>query len=112
MTEKLKRFLEAVSANEELAKKASAASKEELIAMSKEPGIELTEADFKQDSAELSDDELNAVAGGKTCVCVFGGGGERSKNDHVCACVAAGLGETADKHNRCTCVLGGSGYNT
>ena len=112
MSENLKKFLEAVSANEELAKKVSTASKEELLAMAKELGIELTEDDLKQVSQELSDDELDAVAGGKTCVCVAGGGGEKSKNDRLCWCVLNGLGETTDKRQRCMCYIGGSGYNT
>jgi len=111
MTEKLKRFLEAVSANEELAKKIGTASKDELLAMAKELGIELTEADLEQ-NAEISDDELDAVAGGGTCVCVMGGGGKRSNNDKSCGCFAGGWGYTTDRHERCLCVVGGSGYNT
>ena len=112
MTDNMKKLLELVSQNEELVKKVNTASKEELMAMAIELGVELSEADFKQESAELSDDELDAVAGGKTCVCVAGGGGERSKNDDLCVCVYAGVGATSDDKNRCACAFGGAGYNT
>jgi len=129
MSENLKKFLEAVSANEELNKKASAAPKEELLAMAKELGIELTEDDLKQESKELSDDELDAVAGGGTCACVLGGGGKKAGDGSVydvCACVVAGTGlkkltQTVydpvmgewrtETHNvaRCVCVTAGAG---
>lgn len=121
MTENLKKFLEALSSNEELGQKASAASQEELLAMAKELGIELTEDDFKQESKELSDDELDAVAGGKACVCVAGGGGEKDTFnggrkdiplDNVCACVVVGTGTytwKGRKEQRCLCSVGGYG---
>lgn len=112
MSENLKKFLEAVSANEKLAEKAGESSREELLAMAKELGLALTEEDFWQESKELSDDELDAVAGGGTCVCVVGGGGKRSANDKSCACFTGGWGYTTDRHERCLCVVGGSGYNT
>lgn len=130
MTENLKKLLETVSANEELNKKASAASKEELLAMAKELGIELTEDDLKPESEELSDDELDAVAGGKSCMCVLGGGGKKTGDGSVydvCACVAAGTGlknsggtliynpamdewsSETNKVARCVCVAAGAG---
>ena len=39
--------------------------------MAKELGIELMEDDLEQESAELSDDELDAVASGKSCYCAI-----------------------------------------
>ena len=46
MTENMKKFLELVSKNEELGKKLCEADKEAVIAMAKELGIALTNADF------------------------------------------------------------------
>ena len=46
MTENMKKFLEAVSKNEELAKKINTMTKEDLLALAKELSIELTEDDF------------------------------------------------------------------
>ena len=43
------------------------AVKNELMAMAKELGIDLTDADFAQDN-ELSDDKLGEVAGGSRYV--------------------------------------------
>ena len=47
-----------------------------MIALAAENGFTLTQEDLKQEpaSGEISDDELEAVAGGKTtCNCFFGG---------------------------------------
>lgn len=109
MTENLKKFLETVSAQEELGKKASAASKEELMAMAKELGLELTEADFEQKSAELSDDELEAVSGGSSCSCPMSGGGKQDGDDDVCACNLTGLGYDIRMNIRCLCQFDGYG---
>jgi len=129
MSENLKKFLETVSANEKLAEKTGRASREELLAMAKELGLALTEEDFLQKSGELSDDELDAVAGGGTCVCVVGGGGKKAGDGSVydvCACVAAGTGlkkltqtvydpvmgewsTETHKVARCVCVTAGAG---
>ena len=111
MTDNLKKLLELVSQNEELQKKLQGLNKDEFIAAAKDLGIELTEADLEQ-NAEISDDELDAVAGGSTCVCIFGGGGKRSENDKVCVCVTGGWGDTTDRRERCFCAFGGAGYNT
>jgi len=111
MTDAMKKLLELVSQNEELQQKFQELNKDEFIAAAKDLGIELTEADLSE-NAEISDDELDAVAGGKTCVCVAGGGGEKSKNDGLCVCVYAGVGATSDNKNRCACAFGGAGYNT
>ena len=115
MTENMKKFLEAVSKNEELTKKINTMTKEDLLALAKELGVELTEADFEKPAGELNDDELNAVAGGGACYCAIGGGGTEDSNDKTCACVAIGagyakFGDFSDPdYERCICGLAGIG---
>ena len=59
---------------------------------------------------DLEADELEAVAGGKVCACVMGGGGEADAGQKTCACVLGGGGEYADDSGtRCVCVVGGAG---
>lgn len=108
MTANMKKFLELISENKELALKMKDASKDDIIALAKTLGIELTDADFEQ-SAEISDDELNAVAGGDACVCAFGGGGAASKGEKTCVCVGGGGGQFKDGTARCACPIGGLG---
>lgn len=66
MNEKLKKFLEEASKNEELkARLAALTDKETAIELAKEYGFTLTAEDFQPaDGAELSLDELDSVAGG------------------------------------------------
>lgn len=64
MTENIKKLLELVSNNEELKNKLNNAPREEFIAIAKEQGITLTEADFEAGNGELSEDELDTVTGG------------------------------------------------
>jgi len=63
MTENMQKLLEIVSGNKELAAKIGGMGKEDIIALAKELGVTLTEADFAK-NCELSDDELDAVVGG------------------------------------------------
>lgn len=84
------------------------ANKDALMAVSKELGIERSDADFEQPS-ELTDDELDAVAGGGRCICSFGGGGKASEDEKACACVMGGGGEYKDGTVRCVCIIGGDG---
>ena len=58
----------------------------DIIALARELGVELTEADFVQ-NCELTDDELDAVVGGGKCICSFGGGGEYSDGSVRCVCI-------------------------
>ena len=133
MTENLKKFLEAVSKDEALQAKVNAleSNKEtvmaDIIALAKELGIELTEADFAQPDGEISEDELETINGGRdtsygcptsgtvnnSCYCAAaGGGGGKQKDDDIwgCACVAYGQGGDAkDDHTTCMCVLYGHG---
>ena len=125
MTENMKKFLEAVSAKEELVEKLNNATEEEVLALAKELGVELTKEELLEQK-EVSDDELEAVSGGATreCVCIAGGGGKKGGNDKVCACVAGGVGYgyvseyvvendrwviKKKKIKRCICVAAGYG---
>ena len=70
MTENVRKFLEAVSQNEEEKKEVSALrTKEEVLAYAKGKGFTLTDEDFEQSREELSDDELDVVAGGDVAHC-------------------------------------------
>ena len=111
MTENMKKFLELVSQNTELASKINAADKDTFIAIAKELGIDLTEADFVQPVNALTDDELEEVAGGKACYCVVGGGGKKGGCDDVCACVSSGYGVETSGEIRCTCFALGAGLD-
>lgn len=112
MTENIKKLLEMLSTNEELQDKLSKASKDEIISIAKDNGITLSDADFEQ-SGEFSDDELDSVAGGKQCKCIFGGGGtgESSKDNKTCACVISGWGHQNNGDLRCHCTGGGIGHD-
>lgn len=110
MTENIKKYLEAVSKNTELAQKLNTMTKEDIIASAKELGIALTEADFERNT-ELSDDELDAVAGGGKCVCVIGGGGESGGVSQTCYCVGSGGGYMSSGDCRCECLAGGAGFD-
>jgi len=115
MTENMRKFLEAVSQNEEMTAKVGAMGKEELIALAKELGIELTEADLEKPAVqELDDDDLDTVAGGSdvSCACAMGGGGTKDSNDKTCACVLAGAGYSKNGWERCLCGFAGYGYDT
>ena len=64
--------------SEEMIKKAkTAGTVEELLAMAKENGYEMTEEEAKtafsrlNSTGEIADDELEAVAGGKSCINPF-----------------------------------------
>jgi predicted ribosomally synthesized peptide with nif11-like leader len=125
MSENLKKFLELITSDKELEKKALACNdlgeekgKLAMIELAKENGIDLTEADFekKEATGELSDDELDAVAGGgSNCGCFAGGGGGGidASDGKVfgCACVAYGQGGDGRANDaNCVCALYGYGY--
>ena len=129
MTGNMKAFLKKLSENKELAEKAAKLDKEALIALAKELGFELTEADFAQPESSLSEDELTVIHGGTTstqqeqawadfnncsggngiqdCFCAAGGGGQRDENGDVCACVGYGQGYRGGR--KCICPLVGVG---
>ena len=114
MSENFKKFLEEVSRREDLIEKIGGEKDVNvLIAIAKDLGLELTAADLEKGN-ELSDDELDDVAGGSdvSCACAMGGGGTKDKNDQTCACVIAGVGYTDQKSERCLCGFAGYGYDT
>ena len=108
----MKKFLETVSKDEALVAKIGAMGKDELLALAKELGVALTDADLAKPAVqELDDDDLDTVAGGNvSCACALGGGGTKDSNDKTCACVAVGLGYRKDGRDRCVCPLYGIGY--
>lgn len=75
MTENMKKLLELASEDKEFGKEFQEADQETLIRLAKEHGIELTEADFEKPENEMSDSELDAVAGGGDCGCSLAGAG-------------------------------------
>ena len=81
MTENMKAFLEYVSSNPEAFPTIKEMTAEEIIAAAKEKGFVLSSEDFKQQRAEIDDDDLEAVAGGGRCICSFGGGGKASEGE-------------------------------
>lgn len=114
MSENLKKFLELVSGSAELSARLNAADKDGIFAMAKELGIELSNADFARQNEELSDDELDAVAGGSdsSCTCILGGGGKKDSSfgaSKACVCVLGGGGEKIGGGARCACVAYGMG---
>ena len=85
---------------------------EKMIEILKEYGVSFTADDFKAPEGELSDDELNAVAGGGGCGCaaIGGGGGD----DLTCVCIAGGTGYVRgcggfSLEGGCFCALAGAG---
>lgn len=91
MSDSMKKSLESISAREECCTRLNAMSRDEIIAMAKELGFEVSEADFQQPE-EQSGDELGAVAGGARCVCSFGG--DENKDGTVrCICSFGGHGQ-------------------
>ena len=92
MSDNMKKFLELVSKDENLKQKMQSFNDMEPekaiqagIALAKELGIELSEADFAEEKSggELNNDELDAVAGGARlahfyppCICIATGQGD------------------------------------
>lgn len=106
-----------IESNQEFKAKAEALDKDpkatvaDIIALAKEYGVEIAETDFRAVPAEgeLSDDELEAVAGGGDCYCVLGGGGSAGKHCDTCACVIYGVGMDDQNRSRCQCPTVGDG---
>ena len=84
---------------------------EKMIEILKEYGVSFTAEDFKAPEGELSDDELNAVAGGGGCGCAVGGGG--GGDELVCVCVLGGSGSIPGCYDPsqggCICAVAGAG---
>lgn len=71
----IEKLAKIASLDKELSAKLQKASKEQVIALAKENGITLTEADFEAPRGDVSDSELEAVAGGQNCSCTVYGAG-------------------------------------
>ena len=121
--ENVKQFYDALATNEALKEKAEKlngkysvtnpdeiAVAKEIIAFATAEGYTFTAEELKAYSESVkvtakavNDDELDAVAGGKThgdcldcfdtCFCVVGGGGKHNDPKFTCACVVGGGGK-------------------
>ncbi len=109
MDDNLKKLVDLAKQDKELGAKLQSADKEKIIALGKEQGITLTEADFEMPKGKVNDDELAAVAGGGYCFCAWGGGGKSDDYEKACACVIVGIGTYTNGAPRCDCGLYGSG---
>ena len=111
------KIFELASQDAEFAEKLGAAETPEAIAaLLAEKGLDVAAEDLQElvqpaeeGAVKLSEDELDAVAGGKECYCVSGGGGKKGKFDKTCACVAVGYGDAGDFGMRCMCLGPGAG---
>jgi len=143
--EKVKQFYEALANDEKMKEKAMELNKKhsgeqpdevavtaEIIAFAAAEGYVFTAEEYaafvqhlKSGSTELSDDELESVAGGffahkdfpcwNNCLCVVGGAGQHSNPRLTCACAAAGYGPGCDcadnpwnAHPGLICLFGGT----
>lgn len=114
----MKKFLELVSKDQTLQaklKEMNGQTQEEIqkntIALAAEQGINLRDADFQMENADvLSEDELGAAAGGSggcSCPIVGGGGGqlapgvESEYRTWGCACIGYGQGGNGHDVNVC-----------
>ena len=119
MTENMKKWMELVSQNEVLQKKLQNMADDtkdgsiaKMIGIAKENGITLTAEDFEAPQCEeLSDDELDAVAGGGGCGCpVFGIG--KGPGNYWCRCFIGGSGgitKSDGTYLNCFCPAVGGG---
>ena len=113
------KVLELASQDEEFAEKLKAAGTEEAVAeLLQEKGLDVAAEDLKalaqaapEGAVKLSEDELDVVAGGGTCVCATYGGGAKGGNDKACVCDILGYGMSSDDkdHTRCSCLYVGEG---
>ncbi len=115
MTDNMKVFLEMIAQDAELAERAVAMSADELKELARARGIELTDGDFEQGADAVSDDELNAVAGGycsmaggNSCTCSEAGYG-KSSTRKFCLCMQGGIGKTITGTQLCQCSAMGTG---
>ena len=115
------KILELASQDEDFAKVlGEAEAPEALVEALKGKGLDVTAEELQalvqpEDTGKvkLSDDELEAVAGGSRCYCYDAGGGLSSDGeDRSCGCALVGWGyyeEYGKSHWRCECWAGGIG---
>jgi len=129
MTDQVKEFIKKVNSDQGLYEKfkallpedqkdsdREAIISEKIVPFAKEAGYDLTAEDFKVDEAasgELSDEELEAVAGGGGCRCEEKGAGMGADDFtncmYHCLCVAAGAGAYSGVN--CVCTGYGEGWD-
>lgn len=114
MTDNLKRFLEYVSTDNKLVSSIPEMSREEIVRVAADAGIQLTDRDFEEarSSGELLDDELVNVVGGGKCGCVWCGGGNTGDGYKKCSCCKNGSGKFDDGCERCSCAAFGGGVDS
>ena len=118
MTENMKAFLEQMNQNQALKNELEALGKEQLeknkdavtqkaVEIAEKHGFALTAEDMEMETAELTDEQLKAAAGGGGCGCFFIGGGE-----DWCECIGLGSGlSDNDTVHRCNCEVLGAGWD-
>ena len=116
MNDRLKAFMEMAKADPELGKRMAQMGVEDLIALARERGVELSEEDFKAPVGEAEESELANVAGGFGGMCLsIGFAGGRDANDgniYGCACWLYGQGGDGRAGDfNCACILGGAGMD-
>ena len=112
-----KKMLEIASQDEDFGKKlGEAEAPEAIVELLREKGLDVAVEDLQalaqpadQDAVELSDDELEAVAGGGECGCSVYGGGKAGGKDKSCGCYVYGQGGSKDNPDRCDCYSIGVG---
>lgn len=113
MKENAKKFLRAVSADEALKEElGKAIDIKAILKTAKVHGYDLAAEDFENtDMEEISEDELEAVAGGSFCSC--GNSGNGNSHNLNCYCTKAGSGKDPEGGSGfCLCALGlGLGWN-
>ncbi|RPJ85495.1 MAG: Nif11-like leader peptide family natural product precursor [Acidobacteria bacterium] len=85
----------------------------EILPLAESEGFEFTLKEVKEFQAsnrptagKLTDEELEAVAGGIRCFCFYGGGGVKTDENQACGCFWNGWGDGMD----CHCNVWGAGY--
>ena len=117
MNDKLKAFIEMAKADPDLGKRMTQMGVEDLIALARERGMELSKEDFKTPEGELGEGDLANVAGGfGGMCCIFGAAGGRDTIDgniYGCACWTYGQGGDGRAGDfNCFCVIAGVGLDS
>ena len=115
--EELKATIESIAGNDEKKETLTEESKQQIIALAKEHGIELSSEDFVFNKDELSDEELAVISGGSGgCGCAGSGYGQGKREsdssiDFYCACVLMGVGMdgAVPAGSYCFCTFAGGG---
>lgn len=115
VNENVRAFLEMVKADPDLSGRLSEMGAETLAAAARERGFDLSAGDFGLPAGEMSDSELENVAGG-SCFCFTGGGGHgqdpQDGDAYFCICAVYGQGgdgRVSDANCCCPVWGGGSG---